>query len=53
MTKFMTLCAENDMWDLWDDLCNDCPMYYSEDDLIQAFAMRYDVDPREVLEYFF
>jgi hypothetical protein len=53
MTKFQELCLSGDIWDMWDSLCNACPMYYTEADLIHEFAKRYEVDPREVFEYFF
>jgi hypothetical protein len=39
--------------DLWDELCNDLPMYYSEEDIAEEFAKKYNVEVAEVVEYFF
>jgi hypothetical protein len=53
MTNFEKLRMEADLFDLWDSLCNACPMYYTEADLVEEFAKIYDVDVKEVLDYFF
>ncbi len=39
--------------DLWDELCNDLPMYCSEEDVAEEFAKKYNVEVAEVMEYFF
>jgi hypothetical protein len=39
--------------DLWDELCNDLPMYYSDEDVAEEFAKKYNVEVAEVMEYFF
>lgn len=38
--------------DRWDDLCNELPMYYTEEDIAEEFAKKYNVDVEEVKEYF-
>jgi uncharacterized protein (DUF433 family) len=39
--------------DLWDELCNDLPMYYSDEDVAEEFAKKYNVETADVMEYFF
>ena len=41
-----------DLWDLWDNLCNGLPFYYTREDIMDEFAKRYDVAIEEVREYF-
>jgi hypothetical protein len=41
-----------DLWDLWDDLCNELPFYFTREDIVEEFAKKYDVDINEVREYF-
>ncbi|MBE5925713.1 MAG: hypothetical protein E7270_01955 [Lachnospiraceae bacterium] len=41
-----------DLYDLWDNLCNDLPLYYTAEDIMEEFAKKYDVDINEVREYF-
>ena len=41
-----------DLCDLWDDLCNELPLYLTAEDIMAEFAKRYDVDINEVREYF-
>jgi uncharacterized protein (DUF433 family) len=38
--------------DLWDELCNDLPMYYSEEEVAEEFAKKYNVDAADVMDYF-
>lgn len=38
--------------DRWDALCNELPMYYSEEDIAEEFANKYNVDLEEVKDYF-
>ena len=41
-----------DLWDLWDDLCNELPYRYTSEEIMEEFAKRYDVAIEEVREYF-
>ena len=41
-----------DVCDLWDDLCNELPFYFTREDIMEEFAKKYDVDINEVREYF-
>ena len=41
-----------DLWDLWDNLCNELPFYFTREDIAEEFAKRYDVAIEEVREYF-
>jgi hypothetical protein len=41
-----------DVCDLWDDLCNELPFYFTREDIVEEFAKKYDVDINEVREYF-
>lgn len=56
MKKTMKELAKEYYWitlaDLWDELCNDLPMYYSEEDIAEEFAKKYNVDAADVMDYF-
>ena len=41
-----------DLWDLWDNLCNELPYHYTGEEIMEEFAKRYDVAIEEVREYF-
>lgn len=56
MKRTMKELAKEYYWttlaDRWDDLCNELPMYYTEEDIAEEFAKKYNVDVEEVKEYF-